>query len=202
MRTRSATSGSSEAVGSSSTSSGAGAGSTWRCRPASSGPTTGRRRPASARWPRRKRSRLVAAAAAGLGPAQAVEAAEELERLPHLELLGQGQVAGHEADLGHRPGPALRDAGGRGCRSCRPSGGDHAEEHQQRRGLAGAVGAEEGDPLPGLHVEVDTIDGATDPELASPRSRRQDHPHRRERADSAAVGPHENCGSERATATV
>ena len=38
-----------------------------------------------------------------------------------------------------------------------------AGERQQRRGLAGAVGAEQGDDLAGVHLEVEVVDAGCAP---------------------------------------
>ena len=89
---------------------------------------------------------------------QPVEAGEDREGLADAQAVGEGQVAGDEADLLH----GLRAARGRRWPSDvdrAAVGRDDAEQHQQRRRLAGAVGAEEGDPLAGADREVDAVDG-------------------------------------------
>ena len=116
VRTRWATSGSRLAVGSSRTRSAG-----W-CRIALTMPT-------SVRWPDESSMHMRSArcddaealepgggGGVALLPAQAVEAGEHRQRLPHAEALGQGEVAGHEPDPSHGLGPARRAAGGRPAR--------------------------------------------------------------------------------------
>ena len=82
-----------------------------------------------------------------------------MEELPHPEALGEGQVAGGEADLGHGLAPLLRQGVARHAHPARV-GEDGAQHHQQRRGLAGAVGPEEADPLARADDQIDPVDGA------------------------------------------
>ena len=91
--------------------------------------------------------------------AQTVETSEELEELHHPKPLGKWEVPGREADLLHR---AASFAGQRTTDDLdRPGvGSDHAEQHEQRRRLAGTVGTEERDALAGADLEVDAVDGA------------------------------------------
>ena len=110
------------------------------------GPLAGRRRDAdqlehlvdpAIRDPRggRHHSQVVAATAAGVE-------VRRLEGGPDLEQGGRDVVVGHAADRG--------GAGGRP---------DQAEQHPQRGGLAGPVGAEEAGDASGLDREVEVLDG-------------------------------------------
>jgi hypothetical protein len=76
--------------------------------------------------------------------------------------LGQRQVARREAHLGERlrpvPGQPLTED------LDRPAVGRHrAQAHQQGRGLAGTVRAQEPDPLTLLDEQVDAVDGPAAP---------------------------------------
>ena len=99
----------------------------------------------SARCEMPNRSRPAAAAASpACGPCRRTR--RRSTRLLDPESVREGQVAGDEADLAHRRRPAPRELvaderDGPGV------GGDGAEQHQQGRGLAGAVGPEQPDPL-------------------------------------------------------
>ncbi len=95
---------------------------------------------------------------AGL-PAHAVEAGEDRQGFAHPQPVRKGEVAGDEADLAHRRRAALgegvpHDGDRAGVR------GDGAEEHQERGGLAGSVGAEQGHALARADGEVHPVHGA------------------------------------------
>jgi hypothetical protein len=68
---------------------------------------------------------------------------------------GLGDVADAAAHLLGLPDDVVAGHRGRALRR-----GEQRGEHPQRRGLAGAVGAEEPDDLTLGHVEVDAVDGA------------------------------------------
>ncbi len=67
-------------------------------------------------------------------------------------------------------------------------GRDGAEEHQQRRRLAGAVRPEEADALAGLDDEVDAVDGADRPEGLLQAARLEHRPHGWSRLGGARPG--------------
>ena len=90
--------------------------------------------------------------------AHAVEAGEHAERLLDPEPFGQGEVAGGEADLFHGLGAAARQSVTAQLDGALV-GGDGAQQHEQRGGLARAVGPEEADALAGRDGDADAIDG-------------------------------------------
>ena len=155
-RTLSAMSGSSDAVGSSRTSS---AGS---CKVALTMPT-------SVRWPGGQLRAEPVGEVGDLEPferladrravvADAVPAGEHAERFAHLEPIGQREVAGREADDLHRPAAMTRECVA-ADRDLTVVGRDRSEQHQQRRRLAGTVGSEQADPLAGRDRDVDVAHG-------------------------------------------
>jgi len=98
----------------------------------------------------RKRARPRSMASSACVRAEPVEAGEDAERLAHAQAIGQWQVAGDEADLFH----CLRSPLGKVMThdlDLAFVGRDRAEQHEQGRGLAGAVGAEQPDALAGVH---------------------------------------------------
>ena len=93
------------------------------------------------------------------GIGDAVELAVQLQVLAHAHALGERQVAGRESDaLGglaamvREVEPADRDVA--------RVGRHDAEDHEQRRGLARAVRAEQRDALARVHDHVDAVDRA------------------------------------------
>ncbi len=86
---------------------------------------------------------------------------------------------------------SLRRAGSRWPRSSTvPAvGRDHAEQHQQGRGLAGAVRPEQRDPLPGRDGEVDPGDGLSPPERLHQPLRSDDELHEGAVSPVRGAGP-------------
>ena len=107
---------------------------------------------------------------------ESVEVGEEPQHLVHLHARGQRQIARREPDplhrLAARPGQQVTEQ-----LDAPPVGGDDAEQHQQRGGLAGSVGAEKRDPLPGRDCEVDPGDGLSPPERLLQPQRSDDELH-------------------------
>ena len=133
-RTRSATSGSSDAVGSSSTSR------RGRCSVALMMPTRVRcpddsSLPIALARSVDREALEPDAAPGGRGSAMPYRRPEQREELLDPEALGQRQVAGREADLLHR-GAALAREPVADDLDVAGVGGDHAEQHHQRRRLA------------------------------------------------------------------
>ena len=103
-------------------------------------------------------------ALAGRRPPQAVDAAEE------AQVLGDGEVVVEAEALAHVPDPPLHALGvlrdvhaeheaGAGGRPEQPA------QHADRRGLAGAVRAEEAEDLALVHGERDPVHGLEGPEV-------------------------------------
>src|SRR5439155_18083626 len=88
-----------------------------------------------------------------------VELPEEAQELADAQPLGQRQVSGGEADA---PGGGAAVAGQAEPGDLDPTRvrRDDAEEHEQGRGLTGAVGPEERDALTGADCQVDAVDGS------------------------------------------
>jgi len=88
-----------------------------------------------------------------------VQAAEDIERLSPAEVRPQRHITGH---IGHAPmqrdGVVPRIAAEHlgGAAVC----AQHAEQHADRRGLAGAVGTEEAMHLAGFDGEVESVEGS------------------------------------------
>ena len=93
----------------------------------------------------------------GFGFRDAVELPVEAQVLADTHALGERQVAGREPDALRGPAALVREVES-ADRHRTLVGRDDTEDHEQRRGLARAVRAEERDPLAGVHDEVDTVD--------------------------------------------
>ena len=160
VRTRNATSGSSDAVGSSSTSR------RGRCNVARTIPMSVRCPDessvpiASARCSTRKRREPFLDLRRRVG--EPVELAVQLQVLAHAHALGERQVARREPDERRGVAALLRErvAADRDRPRVRA---DDAEDHQQRRRLARAVRTEQRDALTRVHDEVDAVDRARPP---------------------------------------
>ena len=87
----------------------------------------------------------------------AVELPVEAQVLAHAHALGQRQVPRREADALRGAAALVREIEAADRDRARVGRHD-AEDHQQRRGLARAVRAEQRDALPGVHDEIDTVD--------------------------------------------
>src|SRR5207253_9972021 len=86
-------------------------------------------------------------------PLDVVEIAGEFEELPGAELVVEGGGIGHVADqrLGLLRLDCDIDPGHPGAAAARSQ---QSDEHLDGGGLAGAVGAEEAEQLPGAHLQV------------------------------------------------
>ena len=93
---------------------------------------------------------------AGVG--DTAQLGEELQGLVHLETVGQGQVPGSETDAAHRLRPLARQLELAEVHGALV-GADRPQRHQQRGGLAGAVGPDDRHPLAGLHPQRHAVDG-------------------------------------------
>ena len=98
-----------------------------------------------------------------LATEQAVDAGEERQVLGHGELLVEGELLGHVAEvLTRRRGAAGQiDAGHQRLSAARAQ---QAALHLEGGGLARAVGAEQAEDLPPAHREADVVGGGEIPE--------------------------------------
>ena len=112
----------------------------------------------------------------GSAAVEPVEAGEHGERFPDTQAVGQRQVTGDEADLRHGRRSFLwksvaEDLDVTFVRD------DGTQQHQERRGLPRAVGAEQSDALTRVDDDVHAVDGLHVLVLLPEATRLQNSPH-------------------------
>ncbi len=111
---------------------------------------------------------------ARLGIGESVELAVETQILVHAHAFGERQVARREPDALRGLTAVVREI--EAAHTDRAAVGRHdAENHEQRRGLARAVGAEQRDALPRVNGYVDTVDRARPAVVLDEAARLQHH---------------------------